>query len=119
MSRIRLVVQADDFGMCQAINQGIVHAFREGILTQAAMMAPCPWFEEAVLLAKRESIPVGMHSTLTSEWDHMRWRPLTSGSSLCEADGTFHRSVESARGKVVVEESACGSGWNRRTDCSR
>ncbi len=105
MERIRLAVQADDFGMCQAINRGVVEAFRHGILTQAVLMAPCPWFEEAVALAKQEGIPVGMHCTLTCEWDHMRWRPLTPGRSLVEADGTFHRTVESAQDKVVELEA--------------
>ena len=105
MDRIRLAVQADDFGMCHAVNRGVVRAYREGILTQAVLMAPCPWLEEAVMLAKREGIPVGMHCTLTCEWDHMRWRPLTRGRSLVEADGTFHRTVESARAKVVEGEA--------------
>ena len=80
--RIRLIVQADDFGMCHAVNEGVVEAFLDGILTQATMMVPCPWFAEAADLAHRHGIPVGMHSTLTCEWDAMRWRPLTRGRSL-------------------------------------
>lgn len=103
---IRLIVQADDFGMCHAVNEGVVEAFENGILTQASVMAPCPWFGEAVVLAKRHTIPVGLHGTLTCEWDAMRWRPLTAGSSLVRHDGTFHESVLAARTTVRPDEAA-------------
>jgi predicted glycoside hydrolase/deacetylase ChbG (UPF0249 family) len=93
--RTRLVVQGDDFGMCHAVNTGTVRAFTEGIVTQASTMVPCPWFPEAAHLAKEHGIPLGMHSTLTCEWDHLRWGPLTSGRTLRDADdpSTFVRTV--------------------------
>lgn len=101
MSDTRLVVQSDDFGMCHAVNAGIVRGCTEGIVTQASMMAPCPWFDEAASLARAHGIAVGLHSTLTSEWDHLRWGPLAGGPSLRRDDGTFHRTVEEA--KEVVD----------------
>ena len=82
MAAKRLIVQADDFGMCHAVNQGIAQSFQSGILTQASAMAPCPWIPEAAALAKQLKIPIGAHGTLTCEWDHLRWRPLTPGASL-------------------------------------
>lgn len=105
MSDIKLVVQADDFGMCHAVNQAVVRAFHEGILTQAVMMVPCSAFEEAAELARRDSIPVGLHCTLTAEWDHLRWAPLSGGASLREADGGFHRTIERATAEVDVHEA--------------
>lgn len=105
MSDITLVVQSDDFGMCHAVNAGIVKAFTEGILTEATCMVPCPWFDEAAALAKQHAIPVAMHSTLTAEWDHLRWRPLTQGKSLREQDGTFHRSIAAAREHSTIDEA--------------
>lgn len=97
---IRLVVRGDDFGMCHAVNEGIKRAFSEGIVTTASTMAPCPWFGEAIAIAKDLGIPVGVHQTLTCEWDYFRWRPLTDGLSLAGADGTFRPSVELAREHV-------------------
>ena len=44
MSEIRLVVQGDDLGMCRAVNEGIALAAIDGVLTQASVMAPTPWF---------------------------------------------------------------------------
>ncbi|HEU5420397.1 MAG TPA: ChbG/HpnK family deacetylase [Streptosporangiaceae bacterium] len=101
----RLIVRGDDFGMCHSVNEGIVRAFTEGIVTQASVMVPCPWFTEAAHLARTRAIPVGIHQTLTCEWDYLRWRPLTSGSSLAGPDGTFYRSVEEACAAITHEEA--------------
>lgn len=90
---IELVVQADDFGMCHAVNDGVARAVREGIVTQVVVMAPCPWFEEAVVLAAELDVPVGLHQTLTCEWDFLRWAPLTDAPSLTAADGTMYRRL--------------------------
>jgi chitin disaccharide deacetylase len=107
---IRLVVRGDDFGMCHAVNEGIMRAFAQGIVTTASTMAPCPWFGEAVKITKDIGIPLGTHQTLTCEWDYFRWRPLTDGPSLAGPDGTFRPSVELAQQHVqhgdVVRELA-------------
>lgn len=103
---VRLVVQGDDLGMCHAVNVGILTAYTEGILTQTTAMAPCPWWGEGVAMAMRAGLAVGMHATLTSEWDWLRWRPLTGGRSLCGDDRTFHRSVEEAETLVEPTEAA-------------
>lgn len=99
-SQVRLIVRADDFGMCHAVNEGIVRAFTEGIVTQSSVMVPCPWFTEAAALARDHRIPVGIHQTLTCEWDFLRWRPLTDGASLAGPDGTFYRTVAEARDAI-------------------
>lgn len=105
MAGVQLVVQSDDFGMCHAVNTGTVEAFRSGIVTQVSTMAACPWFTEAAALAREYSIPVGVHQTLTCEWDFLRWRPLTDGASLVGPDGTFRRTVAEAAAGVSVEDA--------------
>ncbi|HEX2850841.1 MAG TPA: ChbG/HpnK family deacetylase [Acidimicrobiales bacterium] len=105
MRPVRLVVQGDDFGMCHAVNVGTVAAFVDGILTQASTMVPCPWFDEAAALAREHRLPLGIHQTLTCEWDHLRWRPLTAGPSLVGPDGTFHRTVADARDAIDRDDA--------------
>lgn len=105
MAEVRLVVQGDDFGMCHAVNAGTVEAFRDGIVTQVSTMAACPWFTEAAALAREFAIPVGVHQTMTCEWDFLRWRPLTDGASLVGEDGTFRRTVAEAQAAVSHEEA--------------
>lgn len=114
MTGVQLVVRGDDFGMCHAVNAGTVEAFRNGIVTQVSVMAACPWFEEAAVLAREFAIPVGVHQTLTCEWDFLRWRPLTDGPSLVGEDGTFRRTVADAKAAVshaeVVRELSAQAG---------
>lgn len=106
MSRARLILQGDDFGMCDAVNEGIVRAFRAGTLSQASVMVPCPAFEPAAALAREHGIPVGVHGTLNCEWDHLRWGPLTGGTTLVERDGTQHRTVAAATLALDPAEAA-------------
>lgn len=105
MSGIRLVVQGDDFGMCHAVNEGTMIGFRDGILTQTSTMSSCPWFTEAAALARESGISLGVHQTLTCEWDFLRWRPLTGGASLVGPDGTFFRTVAEARAALTHEDA--------------
>ncbi len=101
----RLILQADDFGMTHEVNLGIVRAFTHGLVTQATIMAPCPWFTEAAALAKLHRIPVGVHLTATCEWEFYRWRPLTDGKSLGRPlDGTCHATLAEARSRCDPAE---------------
>ena len=66
LSEARLIVNADDFGLSEAVNRGIVAAHRDGIVTSASVMACGPAFEHAVALAKRHpALDLGVHLTLT------------------------------------------------------
>jgi predicted glycoside hydrolase/deacetylase ChbG (UPF0249 family) len=104
--RIQLIVQGDDFGMCHAVNTGTVRAFTDGVLTQSSTMVACPWFFEAAALAGEHGLPLGIHATLTCEWDGLRWGPITGGRSLVGDDGTFHRTVAGAAGADADEATA-------------
>jgi len=64
-SRRRLIVNADDFGRSHTINQAVIRAHREGILTSASLMVNEPAYEEAVALAREHpQLGVGLHLTL-------------------------------------------------------
>jgi hopanoid biosynthesis associated protein HpnK len=61
----RLIVNADDFGLSPSVNEAVVRAHREGILTTASLMVNEPGFDEAVKLAKENPrLGVGLHLTL-------------------------------------------------------
>ena len=61
----RLIVNADDFGRSHSINQAVLRAHREGILTSASLMVNEPDCAEAVALAKANpKLGVGLHLTL-------------------------------------------------------
>ena len=61
----RLIVNADDFGLSASVNQAVIRAHRDGILTTASLMVNEPGCAEAVKLAKENpKLGVGLHLTL-------------------------------------------------------
>jgi len=61
----RLIVNADDFGLSPSVNEAVIRAHRDGILTSASLMVNEVGFDEAVKLAKENpKLGVGLHLTL-------------------------------------------------------
>jgi predicted glycoside hydrolase/deacetylase ChbG (UPF0249 family) len=61
-----LIVNADDFGHSHGVNQGIVKAHREGLVTSTTLMVLRPFAEHAARLAEGiRTLDVGLHVTLT------------------------------------------------------
>jgi chitin disaccharide deacetylase len=64
-ARRRLIVNADDFGRSHAINQAVLRAHREGILTTASLMVNGEAAAEAVEIAHQNpELGIGLHLTL-------------------------------------------------------
>ncbi|MCL4862058.1 MAG: ChbG/HpnK family deacetylase [Caldilineaceae bacterium] len=90
---IFLLVRADDIGFSHAANAACMDVFTNGICRSVELMAPGPWFPEAVRMLKAHPhYDVGVHLTLTCEWDNLKWRPLSGASSITNADGYFYRA---------------------------
>jgi chitin disaccharide deacetylase len=89
-----LIINADDFGMCNSTNEAITRTLHEGVIRSTTLMVPCPWALHAMhFLADHPQIPFGVHLTVMSEWANYRWRPLTPRDkvpSLVGNDGYFH-----------------------------
>ena len=61
----QLVVNADDFGFTHDVNQGIIEAHQQGILTATTLMATGDAFDDAVRLAhENPRLDVGAHLVL-------------------------------------------------------
>jgi predicted glycoside hydrolase/deacetylase ChbG (UPF0249 family) len=90
----RLIVRADDMGYCHAGNEAILKCFTEGIATSVEVIVPSPWFPEAAkMLADNPAVDVGIHLVLSSEWDNVKWRPVSNCPSLRDAGGYFYPMV--------------------------
>jgi predicted glycoside hydrolase/deacetylase ChbG (UPF0249 family) len=62
----RLVINADDFGLSEGTNRGIVEAHRAGVVTAASLLVNTPGFEAAVRAARElPALTVGLHLNLT------------------------------------------------------
>ncbi len=93
-----LIVHADDIGLAQSVNEATLTAFEQGGITSGSIMVPCPWFADfAKDYRDHPDLDVGIHITLTAEWDHYKWGgvlPATEIPSLLDEHGNFYASVE-------------------------
>src|SRR5215208_5058072 len=89
-----LLVNADDFGMCHAINEAIIRSLEEGIVGSSSVMVPCPWALHALTwLQEAPDVPFGVHLTSVSEQPTYRWGPITCRTevpSLVDEAGYFY-----------------------------
>ena len=89
-TKIRLLVRADDMGVAKGINDACIWSFKNGIARSVEVIVPGSWFLDAVQQIKdTPGVDVGVHLCLTSEWERVKWRPLTHAPSLVDADGYF------------------------------
>ncbi|HTS20178.1 MAG TPA: ChbG/HpnK family deacetylase [Casimicrobiaceae bacterium] len=88
MAALRLIVHGDDFGLSEGVNDGIVRAHRDGILTSASIIAPGEAFEHAVRLARdTPGLDIGVHLTLVGE---KPLSPVEKIPTLVGANGFLH-----------------------------
>src|SRR3954471_5905428 len=86
----RLIVRGDDMGYSHSGNLALIKCYNEGIERSIEVIVPSPWFPEAVkLLEKNSGVDVGVHLALTSEWENVKWRPMTHCPSLTDSSGYF------------------------------
>jgi hopanoid biosynthesis associated protein HpnK len=61
----KIIINADDFGLCDGVNRAVVQAHTQGILTSATIMANMPAALRAVELARQiPTLGVGVHLNL-------------------------------------------------------
>jgi predicted glycoside hydrolase/deacetylase ChbG (UPF0249 family) len=86
-----VVFHMDDLGMCQATLPAFDDLLNAGLVSSAATMVPCPWFPAvAAYCRENPGADVGVHTTLTCEWDLYRWGPVSTrdtASGLLDGEG--------------------------------
>ena len=101
------IFHADDVGMCHGANAAFEELSRDGSISCGAVMVPGPWFAEVVAMATANpDIDLGVHLTLTSEWQNYRWAPISTtrrSSGLIDADGYFWHRLPMLAAHVVPE----------------
>ena len=89
-----LILNADDFGMCDAINEAIYRSMEQGLVTSTSLMVPWPAAHDAMQLLKvSPELDFGVHLTVINDNPHWIWSPLTPPEqipSLVDESGTFY-----------------------------
>lgn len=84
----KLIINADDFGLHEEINNGIIRCFQEGCLTSTSLMCGAPAFDHAVSLLKANpQLGVGAHLTLVGSVAPVL--PAREVPSLVDENGLF------------------------------
>jgi len=87
----KLIINADDFGLCNGVNRAVIEAATSGVLTSATIMANMPASDEAIELAKKTpTLGVGVHLNVADG------KPLSSDTAvqpLLDDSGEFKYSA--------------------------
>ena len=115
---VRLIGQGDDMGVGHGVNVATIEAFQRGVLRSANVIMPGSWVPEAArLLNAHPEIDAGVHLALTSEWENVKWRPLTTAPSLVDGHGYFFPTVVARAGAPAgtsMKEAAVDLGQVER-----
>jgi len=85
-----LIVNADDFGLSNSINAGIINAHLNGIVTSVSMMANGEAFDDAIARVRQNpGLSVGIHFVLTEEKPEL---PPWEVPTLVDNNGNFFRT---------------------------
>jgi len=85
---MKVIINADDFGMSRTVNQAIIEGYNNGILTSTCVMANMPGFEDAVRkLGDVDGIGIGVHLNIIEYKTILKTRE--KNSKLYDEDGKF------------------------------
>lgn len=85
----KLIVNADDFGLSEGVNYGIISAYKNGIVKSTTVMVNMPGFQHGVtLLSENEGLGCGVHMTLSLN------KPiLSTHKTIVDENGNFYRRI--------------------------
>jgi predicted glycoside hydrolase/deacetylase ChbG (UPF0249 family) len=89
-----LIINADDFGMCHAVNEATLRTLKDGVVTSTSLMTPCRAALDAMhLLRENPDCAFGVHLTVICDTVNYRYGPLTPREgvpSLIDGTGCFY-----------------------------
>lgn len=86
---MRLIINADDFGLSRGVNYGIIDAHKNGVIKSTSIMAGMPGFDHAVELLKDcPELGCGVHLTLSA------YKPvLKTHKTIVDENGYFYKRI--------------------------
>jgi chitin disaccharide deacetylase len=93
-----LIIHADDLGLSASENAASIEILEKGTVNSGSIMVPCSGFQEISEYAQiHPEADLGVHLTLTNEWDKYTWGPVLPThevKSLVNEVGFFYKRTE-------------------------
>lgn len=88
---MKLIVNADNFGISRTVNQAVLECYNNGILTSVSIMPNMPAFEDAIRKLKfLNNISLGIHLNITEFKSKLRTKE--NNSNLYNEEGFFNKN---------------------------
>jgi len=102
-----VILHIDDMGFSHSSNLAAFECLDFGVASCGSLIVPASWFLEAAeIYRKNPKYDIGVHLTLTCEYDLYRWRALSSvdpSTGLLDSERSLWRTAEEAIAKVNVK----------------
>ena len=97
---MKLIVNADDFGLTDGGNRAIIECYKNGIVTSTTLMANMPFADQAIQFSKENpGLGVGVHMVLTTG------RPLLkTHKTLVDDEGNFKFRSDTIDESIDLDE---------------
>lgn len=95
---MKIIINADDFGFSKSINNGIIDAYNEGLISSTTIMINMPYAEDAISKWKQNSsLGLGLHINLT------QGKPISNDiKSLVDTSNTFYNHKKIENGEIII-----------------
>lgn len=98
---MKLIINADDYGLSKSISNGIILGIREGYITSTSIMANMTWAEYAIQKALEYNIDcIGLHINLTVG------KPILKNDNLINNNGYFYYNKEQIENPKLTYQDA-------------
>lgn len=103
-----LIIHADDLGLSRSVNELSLKALDSNYVNSASIMMPTPEVKEvAEHFIKNPTLDIGLHLTVTAEWENYKWdgiSPKDSIPSMIDEYGNFHEKKKNFIKNAKPEE---------------
>ena len=98
---MKLIINADDFGLSKSISDGIIEGIKSGYITSTSVMANMEYSEYAILKAIENNISsIGLHVNFTKGY------PVIPNANLTDENGMFlNQKLQIENNKLSYEDA--------------
>lgn len=98
-----LITHIDDMGFCHSANVACFQNLENGAASSASIITSAPWFNQAAAWCRlNPQYDIGVHLSLTCEYDNYRWPPLTGAAQLRDSQGYQWATAQEAVAAIPV-----------------